>query len=176
MRVLAGDIGGTKTLLALAQIEGSRVHILQEKLFSSAPYPDFTSLAREFLLAAPAEAAPACFGVPGPVVAGRAPVTKLPWVLEETRLESELGLGRVRLINDFAAIARGIEALAPNDLAVLNPGSADPVGSMAVLGAGTGLGEALVVKAGGHPQVISGEGGTPTSPPATSWKSTSCAG
>lgn len=177
MRVLAGDIGGTKTLLALAEVQGSRVRIIKEREFRSAGYSDFVSPAREFLESVGSElrspksstrrlsrsrreaSLGACFGVAGPVVAGRAKVTKLPWILDQRDLQRELGLRQARLINDFAAVAQGIEALDSEDLAELKPGNPDSAGSIAVLGAGTGLGEALLVRMGEHRIVIPGEGG-----------------
>jgi len=159
VNVLAGDVGGTKTLLALADVEGTRVSLLHERLFPSQEYASFLTLAREFIEATPAGSVPACIGVAGPVVSGRAIVTKLPWDLNEPELARELGLSRMRLINDFAAIARGVEALAPEDLFELHAGKADPDGPVAVLGAGTGLGEAFSVKIAGRRSVLSSEGG-----------------
>lgn len=159
MRVLAGDIGGTKTILAFAEVLGNRVRLLEERRFPSRDYPSFFALAREFVSAPLAEPLPACFGVAGPVAAGRARVTKLPWVLEDRAIQTELGLPRVGLINDFAAITRGIEALGREDLEPLNPGEPDPAGPIAVLGAGTGLGEGFLIRNGGRKLVIPSEGG-----------------
>lgn len=159
MRVLAGDVGGTKTLMAVTEVDGSRVQVLYEGLFASGEYASFTTLAREFLSTVPAGDIPAGIGVAGPVVGGRAVVTKLPWNLDETELARDLGVSRLRLVNDFAAIARGVEALRPEDLAEIHPGRADPDGPFGVLGAGTGLGEAFAVKVNGRRVVISSEGG-----------------
>jgi glucokinase len=159
MKVLGGDIGGTKTILAFAEVDGNRVRLLEEQRFPSREFSSFSALAREFVPAPLAEPLPACFGVAGPVLEGRSRVTKLPWVLEERELERELGLPRVRLINDFAAITRGIEALDRDHLEPLTPGEPDPEGPIAVLGAGTGLGEAFLIRSGGKRTVIPSEGG-----------------
>jgi glucokinase len=159
MKVLAGDIGGTKTILAIAELQDGRVRILEEKRYPSGDYSDFTTLAREFLSSIRDGASRACFGVAGPVVKGKSPVTKLPWTLVEHELQKDLGLERVEIINDFVAVAQSTEVLGSEDLEVLNPGEPDPDGPVAVLGAGTGLGEAIMVKAGKHRVVIPSEGG-----------------
>jgi len=159
VKVLAGDIGGTKTILAFAEVEGKRVRLIEERRFPSKDYPSLSALASDFASFPLAQPLPACFAVAGPVVGGRSQVTKLPWVLEEPALQAELGLPRARLINDFAATMLGIEALGKEDLESLNPGEPDPDGPIAVLGAGTGLGEAFSVLSGGRRLVIPSEGG-----------------
>ncbi len=159
MRVLAGDIGGTKTLLAIAEVEGRRVQIVEEKRFASGDHADFVTLTRKFLDQIGEAPSHACFGVAGPVVAGRSELTKLPWVLVESELERELGLARARLINDFVAIAYGTEALDYVDLERLNPGKPAATGNIAVIGAGTGLGEAMIVCVDGKKVVVPSEGG-----------------
>jgi glucokinase len=159
MKVLAGDVGGTKTLLAVAEVDGPLVQLADEKLYPSQDYSSLTAVARDFLSTRTAGVAPACFAVAGPVVKGTSRVTKLPWVIEEGELQTDLRLPRVRLMNDFAAVATGIEALADDDLEELTPGRRDPRGPVAVLGAGTGLGEAFVVQAGDRRLVVPSEGG-----------------
>jgi glucokinase len=148
MQVLAGDIGGTKTILAAAEVEGCRVKLLREKRFASGDYDDFRELAQSFLSDTELEASRACFGVAGPVAGGRSRVTNLPWVLEEDELSRSLELDRVRLINDFVAIAYGIEALSSDG------------GTLAVVGAGTGLGESFsVMSHQGERVAVASEGG-----------------
>ncbi len=159
MRILAGDIGGTKTLLAIAEVEGHRVQIVKEKRYASGDHIDFIALVRKFLTDNGEAPSHGCFGVAGPVVAGRSEVTKLPWVLAEPALERELGLARARLINDFVAVAHGTEALDDDDLERLNPGKPATTGNVAVIGAGTGLGEAMIVCVGGKKVVVPSEGG-----------------
>ena len=159
MRVLAGDIGGTKTLLAIADVEGRHVNCITEKRFSSNKYQDLSSMVKEFLAGGNGVPTHACFGVAGPVVRGRSEVTKLPWVLTETEIQRNLGFSRVRLINDFTAVAYGIEALAPQDLEILNPAKPDPCGNIVIIGAGTGLGEAIVVQTPKQHIIVASEGG-----------------
>jgi glucokinase len=159
MRVLAGDIGGTKTLLAIVDVEGCHVRIIAEKRYPSSDYDDLASMVRDFLAEVHNMPTHACFGVAGPVVGGRSKVTKLPWVITETEIQEELGLHRVRLINDFVAVAYGIEALGPSDVEVLISAKPDPSGNIVVIGAGTGLGEAIVVQTPKQHIIVASEGG-----------------
>jgi glucokinase len=176
MRVLAGDIGGTKTLLHIAEVRGTRIDTLHEARLPSPEYGDFESLLHDFLEQCPAElraASAACFGVAGPVSGpelGRrsARITNLPWVIDEGALAQCLKLPRVRLINDFFATAAGIEALGREDLAVLNPAPAVAQAPRLVVGAGTGLGVAQLFWCGEAYRACSSEGGhlhfAPTDP------------
>ena len=159
MTVLAGDIGGTKCLLALVEREGSGVRLLQERRFDSTAYPGLAPIVAEFLASAAAAVESACFGVPGAVVAGECRTPNLPWVIRETELAAAGGIGRVRLVNDFAAAALGVLALGPDSLAPLQVGNPVEHGAKAVLGAGTGLGEALLVWDGRRYAVVPTEGG-----------------
>jgi glucokinase len=159
MKVLAGDLGGTKTILAIAEVVDGRVQLLEKKRYASEPHSDFTSLVLDFLSGIKYQASQACFGVAGPVIKGRAELTNLPWVLVESDLQRDLRLTRIRLINDFVAIAFGIEALSSCDLETLNPARSVPGGTVAVIGAGTGLGEAIVMRATGKRVVVPSEGG-----------------
>ncbi len=158
MKVLAGDIGGTKTLVAIADVRGRDVALLREQRFASQDYPGIAPIVREFLRD-DADIHRAGFGVAGPVVGDRSQITKLPWELSVPNLVRELGLDRVALINDFAAIALGIDALRPDELETLHAAERDPEGPVAVLGAGTGLGEALRIHVDGKPVAIASEGG-----------------
>jgi len=100
------------------------------------------------------------FGVAGPVTNGRSHTTNLPWILDEKELAQALGIDSVRLVNDFHALALGIPAVKAADLVTLNEGVRDPRGAWVVIGAGTGLGEAIAtVTAGGQPEVLASEGG-----------------
>ncbi len=159
MKVLAGDLGGTKTILTIAEVGKGRGHLLDEKRYASGEHSNFTSIVLDFLSGAKNQASLACFGVAGPVMEGRAELTNLPWVLIESDLQRNLGLARARLINDFVAVAHGIEALAAEDLEILHPATAVPGGTVAVIGAGTGLGEAIVMRATGKRVVVPSEGG-----------------
>ncbi|QFZ92633.2 glucokinase [Synechococcus elongatus] len=161
--LLAGDIGGTKTNLLLAIAEApDRLQPLYQASFASAAYSDLVPMVQEFLAAAqPTESRSpvvACFGIAGPVVAGRAQLTNLPWHLSETRLAAELGIPKVALINDFAAIAYGLPGLTDADQVVIQTGEADPAAPIAILGAGTGLGEGFIIPTTQGRQVFSSEG------------------
>jgi glucokinase len=154
--VIAGDIGGTKTLLRCVASSGE---ISAEKRFVSAQYRTFTELVREFMPLCPGPIDSACFAVAGPVVAARAEVTNLKWVIESADVARELGIPRVDLINDFFAVALGVPLLGPADLVVLQQGQPDRTAPIAILGAGTGLGEAMVTPFGNEWVVIPSEGG-----------------
>lgn len=144
--VLAGDIGGTKTLLQLAEICGDGRRVLLEKRFSSAAYVSLNSIVREFLTGLPPIAIQgACFGVAGPVEAGQANITNLPWQIAASSIADEFGISQVRLINDFQAVAYGVDALSGDDFCTLQAGEAFSTGVRAVIGAGTGLGEGYMV-------------------------------
>ena len=168
MQVLAGDIGGTKTLLAICEVTARgeaagapRVEVLASKRYDSRKYPGVGSICREF--AAEVDRPPplyAGFGVAGPVANGRSHTTNLPWIVDQRDLAQTLGIAAVRLANDFHTLAVGIEAVKPKDLATLNEGVRDPKGPWAVLGAGTGLGEAIaLVGVSGQREVLPTEGG-----------------
>jgi glucokinase len=150
MRLLAGDVGGTKTLLRCVEADGS---VSAEKRYESAAYPTFDALLQDFH-ATNVDAA--CFAVAGPVLDGRAEVTNVGWKIEAAALARAFAIPRVALINDFYAVALGVPLLRDEDLLSLHPGTRDRAMPMAILGAGTGLGEAIVVNAR---DVIPTEGG-----------------
>ena len=145
MAVLAGDVGGTKTLLALVEPHGGGVRLLHERRFDSPAHPGLAPIVAEFLRDAAGPVAAACFGAPGAVVDGACTTPNLPWVIREAELAAATGIPHVRLINDFAAAALGVLALGPESLATLQPGQPIENGIKAVIGAGTGLGQALLV-------------------------------
>ena len=153
MRLLAGDIGGTKTLLRCVEDDGSTC---AEQRFESTAYPTFEALLGEFLARVPGPIDAACFAVAGPVSGDSADVTNVGWHIEA----SKLAIPRVRLINDFYAVALGVPLLEDDDLLSLHRplrgGQRDRSAPMAILGAGTGLGEAIVIN--GH-DVVPSEGG-----------------
>jgi len=157
--LLAGDIGGTKTLLGLYKPEtGVRQPITQAE-FPSAKYPGLEEIVREFLAQINQTVAYACFDVAGPVIGGRAHLTNLPWSLSEEELRRDLGLKGVALLNDLKAIAYAVPHLQPADLYTLNPGNPVPHGAIAVIAPGTGLGEAFLVWSGTEYIACSSEGG-----------------
>ncbi|ADE16106.1 glucokinase [Nitrosococcus halophilus Nc 4] len=164
MKVLAADLGGTKTLLQVTRWTEETPQVLAERRYHSSGYPSFDVLLQEFLTEVGdivSNLAGACFAVAGPVAKGTAEVTNLSWRLEEECLQKGFGLPQVTLINDFQAIGYGIESLKPADFAVLQAGVPEYAAPQAVIGAGTGLGQALLVwqEQAGHYQVLPTEGG-----------------
>jgi len=157
--LIAGDIGGTKTLLALYVPDaGARKPVIDME-FHSANYPTFDDLVKDFMakVGRPVEAA--CFDVAGPVIAGRAHLTNLPWVIQEDALRRSLGLKKVMLLNDLKAVAYAVPQLLPEDLHSIHAGKPEAHGPIAVIAPGTGLGEAFLVWDGGKYIACSSEGG-----------------
>jgi glucokinase len=140
--ILAGDIGGTKTILAFFQVEGGRLRTIVEATFHSREHVNLYEIVSKFVSAHNLPFTHACFGIAGPVKQGRCETTNLPWVVDAKVLASQLGIKTVGLINDLEANAYGIAALAPTDLIVLNQGAKEAEGNAAIISAGTGLGEA----------------------------------
>ena len=145
--ILAGDIGGTKTLLHAVD----RGRTVAEQRYESAAWATFDELVADFLrrLNEPVDAA--CFAVAGPVWEGRAEITNLNWTIDAAKL----AVPRVLLINDFHAVALGVPLLGERDLVPIHRGQRDPSQPMAILGAGTGLGQALIVNG----SIVMSEGG-----------------
>ncbi|MCL1475773.1 glucokinase [Argonema antarcticum] len=164
--LLAGDIGGTKTILRLVEqpAEGS-MYSLDEATYSSRDYRDLVPIVEEFLGAATEHLGytpvpqKACFAIAGPVVNNTAKLTNLVWSLDTKRLEEELGIASISLINDFAAVGYGVLGLAESDLHTLQIGKPQPDAPIAVIGAGTGLGQGFLIPNGDSYQVFSSEGG-----------------
>jgi glucokinase len=143
--LIAGDIGGTKTLLALFDAaSGPRKPVMTAE-FRSADYTGLAPMVRAFLAEAEACAECACFDVAGPVDDGRTQLTNLPWTLDEETLRLDLSLDRVTLLNDLAAVAVSVPHLQPDEVHTINPGTPAPHGPVAVVAPGTGLGEAFLV-------------------------------
>lgn len=157
--LLAGDIGGTKTALAIFSAErGPRAPLAQAE-YQSGDYPDLAAIVRAFLARRALHIACACFDVAGPVLGGRAHITNLPWVLDEQALAEELGIPTVHLMNDLEALARAVPLLQPEDVRTLNTGDVDPGGTIAVIAPGTGLGEAFLTWDGTRYLAHPSEGG-----------------
>lgn len=154
--ILAGDIGGTKTRLALADASGA---LVRTDTYRTTDYPSASALVGGFLAAHGAVVQRACVGVAGPVFGGRVTAINLPWAVDSRALAAVTGLPSVALVNDLEANARGIETLGPDDLAVLNPGALDEAGNRAVVSAGTGLGECMLWWDGERHHAVAGEGG-----------------
>ncbi len=170
--LLAGDIGGTKTILRLVNSETPKEvknlpqqTTLYEKSYPSQQYNDLVPIVKEFLKEAQQEleqkinVEKGCFGIAGPVVENASELTNLSWSLTSDRLEKQLSLERVNLINDFAAIGYGILGLKKDDVCTLQDTEPKLNTPMAVLGAGTGLGECFLTPlSSGHYHVFSSEG------------------
>lgn len=168
MKLLAGDIGATKTNLAIISSEAGPRAPLAEATFPSADYYSLETLVEEFLSQTDWDAERACFGVAGPLVGGRATVTNLLWVIDERNLRETLNLSSVQLLNDLEAIANGVPFLEPDDLHTLSKGQPVDHGAIAVIAPGTGLGEAFLTWDGSRYRAHPSEGGHtdfgPTSP------------
>ncbi len=157
--ILAGDVGGTKTALALYAPRPDGPALVAEAVFASREMPSLEAAIAAFLDARGRPAIEvACIGVAGAVVAGRSVATNLPWVMDEQALAAAIPARRVWLLNDLEAAAHGVLALPPEAFHVLQPGVARP-GHRALIAAGTGLGEALIVAAGERWIVVASEGG-----------------
>lgn len=160
--VLAGDIGGTNLRLALAREESGRAALVASGVVPVADQPDLASAVRAFLTAqGGARPAVACLGVAGTIVdrGNTAKGVNLPWTIEARSLERGCAIPRVVLVNDFHAAARGVEQLAPGEWVDLNAGTPNPSAPVAVIGAGTGLGQAFLVPTARGTQVLPTEGG-----------------
>ncbi len=159
--ILAGDIGGTKTVLAVFDEGGDRLSLVREEVYPSASAVSLEELGAKFLetVGRPAVRV-ACFGVAGAVVDGRAKATNLPWQIDEATVSSALGISPVRLLNDLEAAAHGVLVLPPESVHTLQPGTPPKGGgTMALIAAGTGLGEAIMPWDGQVHRVMASEGG-----------------
>lgn len=166
--LLAGDVGGTKTTLAIFDPAAGLQVPLAEATFPSDHFPSLEVLVGTFLNRVGLAVDRASFGVAGPVVDGRAIITNLPWVIEERHLRDTLRLSSVRLLNDLDAIASAVPFLEPADLHTIAAGVPAPGGAIAVIAPGTGLGEAFLTWDGRRYRPHPSEGGhadfAPTSP------------
>jgi glucokinase len=156
--ILAGDIGGTNTRIALFNQEGGRLKIARERVFPSREHKSLYEIVSIFLGGEASSATTACFGIAGPVFNGRAAASNLAWVVDARQLSRQSAIGAVWLINDLEAHAYGIADLESADLVTLNQGRpAD--GNAALIAAGTGLGEAGMFWEGKQHHAFAGEGG-----------------
>ena len=154
--ILAGDIGGTKTLLAIFDGE---ICVAKHR-FESANHATFHNLLADFLALIPTvKIDTVCLGVAGAVVSGDCEATNLPWKLTCHEIAKQLNAEKVTLLNDLEAAAWGILSLPENDFIALNPNAKTQIGNCAVLAAGTGLGEAIIFYDGKNHHVIANEGG-----------------
>jgi glucokinase len=157
--LIAGDVGGTKTDLAIYSSGGGPHTPLTQTQFHSADYPSLQAMVVKFLAQAKMSARVASFDVAGPVIDGHVKTTNLPWVMDEGSLARDLNLESVHLMNDLEAVARSVPVLRPIDVVTLNEGRAVPKGAIAVIAPGTGLGQSFLTWDGGRYVAHGSEGG-----------------
>lgn len=157
-RVVAGDIGGTKTRLAIVEVDGTQLRIERETNYPSRKFATFDALLADFLkgMQVPAHAA---FGIAGPVLGRTVRTTNLPWYIEADVLQQRFGFKSCTLLNDLESVAYGLPALGEQDLLILQQGKPDACGNAAVIAAGTGLGEAGLFWDGRQHHPYATEGG-----------------
>src|SRR5215212_60895 len=151
--LLAADVGGTKTLLGLFAQAPERPKTIEVGEFTTLDYDSLVSMIREFLKAASVEAraiAATTFGVAGAVTDQVARLTNVPWVVDAAQITEAAALRHVHILNDLEAMAYSVAVLEPHELKVLQQGVAQPGGNAAVIAAGTGLGESLLLNVDGH--------------------------
>ena len=157
--LLAGDVGGTKTILAVYSREAGPYAPVAKTEVHSADYGSLTAIAREFLTQVKVSADRGCFSVAGPVMDGRAKITNLPWVIDESIVAKELKLESVHLLNDLEAIAFAVPSLRADDAHTINVGAPVPRGTIGVIAPGTGLGESFLTWDGSQYITHATEGG-----------------
>ena len=159
MLILAGDVGGTSTRLAFFEVDASGLSVLAAARYAGKEYGSLLEIVRRFITEHPHTPERACFGIAGPILEGRVRTPNLPWHIDGVELAKALGLPTVRLINDLEANTYGIAALKPEDLYTLNPGKPNPTGTIAVVSAGTGLGQSLAYWDGAFHRPLPSEAG-----------------
>jgi glucokinase len=158
--ILAGDVGGTNTRLALArQDDAEQLEFVVEEIFPSTEYQGVDEIAKEFLSRQEERPQAACLAVAGPVNEGRCQPVNLPWVVDERELSELLGIDRLVVINDLEANAYGIACLTEDDIDTINEGVPNAKGNIAVVSPGTGLGEAGMYWDGRRHHPFATEGG-----------------
>ena len=159
MTILAGDLGGTKTVLALYRSDDPIDQPYRMEKFPSNDYDDLDSIVARFLDEAGETPRAAAFGVAGPIVGGKAHITNLLWEIDPERLGRSFGIAALGLLNDLQATALAVPHLAAEDRFTLSPGIPEPDGLIAVIAAGTGLGIAFLVPGPGGYRAFPSEGG-----------------
>jgi len=157
--VLAGDIGGTHARLALVETAPGKVRLVRERTFPSRAYPGLAPIVVEFLRESSTRPERACFGVACQLAGDECRAANLPWTIRVRALAADVGIPHAAVINDFSAVGYGIGSLAATDLVTLQAGVPDGTGPIALIGAGTGLGEGLLLWDGARYRVYASEGG-----------------
>ena len=167
--LLAGDIGGTKTVLALFSTTASStpLHPIHLQTFPSNQFSSLEAIIGQFLQDKDVDIEVASFGVAGPVMNGRSQITNLPWIIESTTISQTFQIEKITLLNDLESIANAVPHLQANDLATINEGQAEVGGAIAVIAPGTGLGEGFLIWNGQRYQAQPSEGGHASFAPTT---------
>ncbi|WP_133511615.1 glucokinase [Candidatus Thiosymbion oneisti] len=170
MQILVGDIGGTKTVLAIAETDAGAIRLSDERRYASHDFASLEAVVARFFAETGRTCETAAFAVAGPVQDDRSEITNLPWAPSARHLERTLSLRAVHLLNDLEATAWGIATLGPADLEVLHPGEPNPVGNACVAAAGTGLGEAGMYWDGTRHRPFATQGGHADFAPRDDWE------
>jgi glucokinase len=157
--LLAGDVDGTKTILAQYEKSTEGLQRVRERIFPSSDYASLDEIVGEFLSDQSVSLEAACFGVAGPVFNGSSRIISLPWNIDERSLAATTGVQRVRLLNDLQAMSLGLLRLGPEEWVELNDNAEPATGNRAVIAAGTGLGEAILYWDGMNFHPLATEGG-----------------
>ena len=157
--VLAGDIGGTKTNLAVFSVQGEKLRSESFNNFPSKRYSGLVPVLQEFLAGEKSLVEAACFGIAGPVVDGKVKTPNLPWMVDVAEVRRALKLDAVALINDLEAAAYGVFTLEDDEFCTLNEGTMRHGGNKALIAAGTGLGQAILYDDGSRFRPLASEGG-----------------
>lgn len=158
MNALIGDIGGTKTILAIFSPEQGAHKPLIEKALPSSDYNSLEAIIKEFLGETDLPVEKACFGAAGPVINGVVRTTNLPWIIDSRNIQASFGYRAVKLLNDLESVAYAISILEPDDIYTLNKGKPVQNGNIAVLAPGTGLGEGFLTYENGRYVAHASEG------------------
>lgn len=171
--ILTGDVGGTKTQLEVGTLVGGRWQPVFGARYAAAGHPAFDQVLQRFIEdwrtthQGQDAVTCACLGVAGPMFDNRVQMTNLPWIVDGPSISAAFGIPSVQVVNDFVAAASGIDLLQESDRVVLQAGEPLPAASRLVIGAGTGLGVAYLVRGGTGYRVIAGEGGHAAFAPTT---------
>lgn len=157
--ILAGDVGGSKTVLAAFSRVKGESRLLEREIFPSREFPALSAVIGRFLAGRRLRPTAAAFGVAGPVAGGRMQATNLPWRIDEADLSRGLGGIPVRLLNDLEALAHAVPVLPAADVETIHAGMAADHGTLAVVAPGTGLGESFLVWEGEGYRAVASEGG-----------------
>ncbi len=170
--ILVGDVGGTNVRFALAHVADGRVQLSDVWKRRGADFSTFDAAIDAYLLNKSPKLAAAAFGFAGPVADGRVQLLHRDWLVDRAALSAKLGLARVAVVNDFFAMARSAPELSGDALHLISPGKADPNGSLAIGGPGTGFGVGVLRRYSGGWVVVGGEGGHQAYAPQTDieWK------